>query len=89
MPKTIKTAKCQNEGCDGIVYYTTKPRKYCEKCRKEKKKAPKGNGKSKLENTAFKMLSETIKGEYINNGYYSWLISPKGMPMQLDRYYPE
>jgi len=27
--------------------------------------------------------------EYIVNGYYSWLLSPKGMPMQLDWYCPE
>ncbi len=25
----------------------------------------------------------------IDNGFYSWLKSPHGSPMQLDRYYPE
>lgn len=36
----------------------------------------------------FKILDEMFDEDYINNGYYSWLMSPKGSPMQLDRYYP-
>lgn len=27
--------------------------------------------------------------DYIDNGYYSWLLSPKDAPLQLDRFYPE
>lgn len=29
------------------------------------------------------------EADYIDNGYYSWLHSPKGSPLQLDRYYPD
>lgn len=35
------------------------------------------------------ILNEMIPNiPYIDNGYYSFLKSPKGYPMQLDRYYP-
>lgn len=37
----------------------------------------------------FKVLDDMYDAEYINNGYYSWLKSPRGAPMQLDRYYPD
>lgn len=29
------------------------------------------------------------EADYIDNGYYSWMLSPKGSPLQLDRYYPD
>lgn len=29
------------------------------------------------------------EADYIDNGYYSWLLSPKGKPMQIDRLYPD
>lgn len=38
----------------------------------------------------FRALNELLKGhDFINHGYYSFLSSPKGYPMQLDRYYPD
>jgi hypothetical protein len=42
------------------------------------------------EELMFKVLDILLPGEYyIRNGYYSFLISPKGKPMQLDIYYPK
>lgn len=38
----------------------------------------------------FTVLDEIFTNEYyIRNGYYSFLISPKGEPMQLDIFYPD
>jgi hypothetical protein len=38
----------------------------------------------------FTILDEIFTNEYyIRNGYYSFLISPKGEPMQLDIFYPD
>lgn len=38
----------------------------------------------------FRALDQLLVGhDYINHGYYSFLPSPKGYPLQLDRYYPE
>jgi hypothetical protein len=37
-----------------------------------------------------KLLNDIFpEAEYIDNGYYSFLLSPKGSPMQFDRYYPD
>lgn len=81
----VKTAPCQAPGCTGTVYYKVRQPKLCKSCRNKKKP----NGNSKLENRIFALLNQLFKDEYINNGYYSWLVSPKGMPLQLDRYYPD
>lgn len=38
----------------------------------------------------FALLDTIMPGQYyIRNGYYSFLISPKGAPMQFDIYFPE
>ena len=38
----------------------------------------------------FRALDQLLVGhDFINHGYYSFLPSPKGYPLQLDRYYPE
>lgn len=55
-------------------------------------KKPKGHGpyNSKREREVMKLLNKILpKEERIDNGYYSWLISPHGTPMQLDRFYPK
>lgn len=42
------------------------------------------------EGRLFKILEEIYPGEYyIRNGYYSFLVSPKKQPLQLDIYYPD
>lgn len=42
------------------------------------------------ENRLFEILERIYPGEYyIRNGYYSFLMSPKKKPMQLDIYYPD
>jgi hypothetical protein len=42
------------------------------------------------EQLLFKVLDEVLPGQYyIRNGYYSFLMSPKGRPMQYDIYYPD
>lgn len=37
----------------------------------------------------FRALDKIISYPYINHGYYSFLKSPRGGNMQLDRYYPD
>jgi hypothetical protein len=38
----------------------------------------------------FRALDQLLgEHDFINHGYYSFLPSPKGYPLQLDRYYPE
>lgn len=98
----LKTTPCGV--CGKLIKYTTRKPKKCTVCRvqKETKKAgsvtskPKARGKKPAsKNTGgelilFKALNELLPGEvFINHGYYSNLPSPKGYPMQLDRYYPE
>jgi len=42
------------------------------------------------EGRLFKILEKIYPGEYyIRNGYYSFLVSPKKQPLQLDIYYPD
>lgn len=93
----MKKIKCQI--CGKEIEYKTKPPMKCADCKEKKvKKATKfraprkgknGSASSK-EGLMFDLLDEVLAGyDYINNGYYSWLISPKKVPMQLDRYYPE
>lgn len=78
--------------------YKTKPPKKCTKCKnaekklkrkkRRRKKSPHSSERSK-ERIMFKVLSKLMPAEeYIQNGYYSWLLSPKNQPMQLDIYFP-
>ena len=98
LKKTIneKVTKCIE--CGGELFYKTNPPKRCEKCKNARaKKKGNNNRKRKKRNpdfskefAMFTILDEIFKGEtYIRNGYYSFLISPKGQPMQLDIYYPD
>lgn len=76
--------------CQKAVIYRTKLPKYCKNCQPKSSRKHKHYGRSKLESTTMKILNEILPdAEYIDNGYYSWLISPKGSPLQLDRFYPE
>lgn len=89
-----KTTTCKN--CEVIVNYKTKKPTLCKKCHEEKygdrkfyhkpKNTPQ---RSKGEFYLNKVLNELFPDmSYIDGGYYSFLPSPKGYPMQLDRYYP-
>ena len=83
-----KTKPCAS--CGKPVPYTTKPIKYCANCRKPTKKRYKHKAKgSNGERGLFALLDKFIRADYVNNGYYSFLRSPKGAPLQLDRYYPD
>lgn len=57
--------------------------------KKTRKRKP-ANKNTQGELLLFNVLNQCIQDqEYINHGYYSFLKSPKGKPMQLDRYYPD
>ena len=77
--------------CGKPIHYTTcKPLK-CSNCKNIKlnKNAPMKT-KWKKETTMIRAMDELFpNSEYIVNGYYSWLKSPKGKPMQLDWYSPD
>ena len=81
--------------CKKDVQYTTNKPKLCPGCRakkeerfSKKKQTPKAF-RSKKEGQMQKVLNKLLPDEeYVDNGYYSWMLSPKGSPLQLDRYYP-
>lgn len=95
----IKKTPCGE--CGKQIKYATRKPKICTVCRAKTKRA-KGPARKKIirkkrpenKNTQgelilFKVLEEVLAGhEFINHGYYSFLPSPKGYPLQLDRYYP-
>jgi len=79
-----KTTKCTV--CGTKLQYKTKPPKKCKKCKVASKRKPKGS----KEQYMFKVIDNLLPLQYyIRNGYYSFLISPRGAPMQLDLYYPD
>ena len=89
----MKTTKCIT--CGKSIKYTTKKPKWCPECKANKNnvRAPEGRSKKapqskwKSEAYMFKVLSELIpRSQYCINGYYSFLPSPKGEPMQMDWY---
>jgi len=87
----IKTTTCME--CGRSIRYTTKKPKKCTSCRsKAKKKGYRKKPDTKHtqgEVLLFRALDLLLpQYEYINHGFYSFLQSPKGYPMQLDRYYP-
>lgn len=92
--ENVKITHC--EDCDKELTYTTKKPKLCPKCHEIKYgdrkfyKQPKAIvKKSKGEFTLNKILNDMLPfAVSIDGGYYSFLPSPKGYPMQLDRYYP-
>lgn len=80
--------------CKTKVEYKTNKPKRCPKCREKKEAAftfkKKTPIRSKKEGQMQKALNNILpEADFIDNGYYSWLPSPKGSPLQLDRYYPE
>ena len=89
-----KTTTCSK--CGKTITYTTKKPKMCKECNIEEYgdrkfyHKPKGTPqRSKGEFYLNKVLNELLPDiPYIDGGYYSFLPSPKGYPMQLDRYYP-
>ena len=90
----MKIAKCVICGVD--IKYVTKPPKKCQACKeadkavKNARKSRKSKRNSSKEVQMFKVLEELLPSQYyIRNGYYSFLMSPKNAPMQLDIYYPE
>ena len=94
MSTTNKVTKC--EGCGRDLTYKTRKPQYCAVCKSknakpyQKPKPRKAPKRSKKEAHVQRSLNLVLpEALYIDNGYYSWLISPRGFPMQLDRYYPE
>lgn len=68
--------------CKAEIKYKTRKPKKCKECVNSK-------SRWKKEYLMFKLLEKVFPNEYyIRNGFYSFLISPKGEPMQLDIYFP-
>lgn len=89
-----KVTTCKD--CGKTIEYKTKKPKLCKEChekrygnRKFYYKPGDTPQKSKGEFFLNKTLNELLpEASYIDGGYYSFMLSPKGYPMQLDRYYP-
>lgn len=86
-----KTTTCSI--CGKKIKYKTKKPKKCSSCsmktvyKKKKKNKEDTGSRSKLEFKVQIWLNELFpepQYHYIANGYYSWIISPKGYPLQLD-----
>lgn len=87
----MKKTTCTD--CGNEVFYKTNKPKRCATCREKREMRFKHRKKklirSKKEGEMQRVLNQLFPHEdYIDNGYYSWLMSPKGAPLQLDRYYP-
>lgn len=86
----MKTTTCSV--CGTSVNYATKKPKFCAKHRapkqyRKKKSIPQVSKKElQMKQLLNQILPEAV---YIDNGYYSFLLSPKKSPLQLDRYYPD
>ena len=88
---TMKITTC--EDCKATAQYKTKKPKLCAACRKKKPKfyrKPKVPPQRSKKEAKMQYILNSIlpEAEYIDNGYYSWLLSPKNAPMQIDRLYP-
>lgn len=90
----MRTTKCTV--CGAPVEYKTKPPKKCAACKeaaklvKKPRKKSKSTRNSSKEVKMFRELDGLLPGQYyVRNGYYSFLMSPKHTPMQLDIYYPD
>lgn len=80
--------------CNKSISYSTKRPKLCGECKKGKpkvyRKARTIPTRSKNEAKMQYLLNAILpEADYIDNGYYSWLPSPKNHPMQVDRLYPK
>jgi hypothetical protein len=66
----------------------TKPTAVTKKTGGYKKRPDNKNTQGEL--ILFRALDQLLGNhDFINHGYYSFLPSPKGYPLQLDRYYPD
>jgi hypothetical protein len=76
--------------CGTAMTYKTKKPKYCRKHKPNKQYRRKKTSSVSKGELKMKQLLVTIfpQAVYIDNGYYSFLPSPKGATLQLDRYYP-
>lgn len=96
----MKQTNCTQ--CLRLITYVTRKPVRCASCKKikpakvkpepkvkRKPRFPKNKG-GKAESAMFYALNELFPNEeFINNGYYSFMVSPGGSPLQLDRYYPK
>lgn len=87
----MKTTNCIV--CGRAIQYTTKKPYWCPECKAEKgnknstKATQSPKSKWKSESHMYKVIRELLPNiRYCINGYYSFLPSPKGEPMQLDWY---
>jgi very-short-patch-repair endonuclease len=90
----MNITKCTE--CSASIQYVTRKPKKCADCKKAKKKPKRSGGRfPKNKNTTaemqmFAVIDTILSGyDFINHGYYSFLLSPKLSPLQLDRYYPD
>lgn len=93
MPKITKSKITKCTVCGGPIEYKTKKPTKCKGCiaagQAPVKYRPHKTKWAK-ESEMFKILKELLPdAETIINGYYSWLLSPKEEPLQLDWYCPE
>jgi hypothetical protein len=71
-------------GCKKIKPAKVKP----EAPKTKRRRFPKNKG-GKAESAMFQALDALFPNQpFINNGYYSFMLSPSNSPLQLDRYYP-
>lgn len=87
-----KIANCTN--CGREVTYKTKRPKLCPACRRGQPKVYSGKPRlpksSKKERLVQRLMAQILpRADFILNGYYSWLPSPKEQPLQLDMYFPD
>ena len=89
-----KVTKCTE--CGKSIEYKTNPPKRCTECKNKKAEASRKRRETQITPSKWKketLLFHTLasifnKHDSVFNGYYSWLKSPKGEPMQLDWYCP-
>jgi hypothetical protein len=84
---TTKSTRCQT--CGKEISYSTKKPLYCKEHRppKQYQHTTKSSRNTHLyERSIFKVIESVIIAGACRNGYYTWLPSPKGEPMQLDWY---
>lgn len=91
MPKKTTSTKVTTCAVCGqpIEYKTKKPDK-CNQCKKVNTTPRSPRTKWKKETEMIRIMNKLLPGaDSIVNGYYSWLLSPKNMPLQLDWYCPD
>jgi hypothetical protein len=75
--------------CGKELTYTTKKPLYCKEHKPEKQyrhTTKRSRNTHQFERSVFNVIESVITCDAIRNGYYTWLRSPKGEPMQLDWY---